>query len=284
MDASYPSECAVPARMDSVVPPPRPRMLGGDRGILVGAPVVGMVFLLSACDGISSTPPPALPPLPPPPEPPEAPTGVRASDRGQDFVEWTWNPAEGATGYEGEAFLESSPNQVTRILTRQPTYRWEGLPADKIASIFLRSVRDTVGGRAYSPWVGRFSVSTLPLPPQDCSDLLNVEFLDRNDAAGTARGRLSLAAWDGYGATLDFVRPYTILIPDGGENLDVPGLFPTTGTFVSDLRFAQEDGRFRQTAVLEWVADLEIRATAAGCDSVVVSCDMFGCEKLDSGS
>ena len=121
-----------------------------------------------------------------------------------------------------------------------------------------------------------------PPPPVDCSELAGVEFLGRNDAAGTARGALTLQALDESGATLDFVRPYTILIPDGGENLDVPGLLPTTGTFVSDLRFVQEEGWFQQTAMLEWVADLEIRATAAGCDPVVVSCDSFGCANPSS--
>ena len=52
---------------------------------------------------------------------------------------------------------------------------------------------------------------------------------------------------------------------------------PTVGVFVSDLRFEPEDGWFQQTATLEWVADLEIRAAAAGCDQVVVSCDSVGC-------
>ena len=76
---------------------------------------------------------------------------------------------------------------------------------------------------------------------------------------------------------LNFVQPYTILIPDGGANLDIPGLSPTVGVFVSDLRFAREDGWFEQTAMLEWVAELEIMATASGCAPVDVSCDSFGC-------
>ena len=71
--------------------------------------------------------------------------------------------------------------------------------------------------------------------------------------------------------------PDTILIPDGGANLDIPGLSPTVGVFVSDLRFAREDGWFEQTAMLEWLAELEIRATASGCAPVDVSCDSFGC-------
>ena len=115
-----------------------------------------------------------------------------------------------------------------------------------------------------------------PQPP-GCGDLLEVEFAGRNQAAGTAMGELTLRALDEWGATLDFVRPYAILIPDGGANLDVPGLSPTVGVFVSDMRFELQDGWFQQTATLEWVAGLEIRATAAGCDAAVVSCDSSGC-------
>ena len=118
-----------------------------------------------------------------------------------------------------------------------------------------------------------------PLEPQppDCSDLLELEFVGRNEAAGTAMGELTLRALDESGATLDFIRPYTIMIPDGGANLDIPGLSPTVGVFVSDLRFDPGDGWFQQTATLEWVADLEIRVTASGCDPAVVLCDSFGC-------
>ena len=124
-------------------------------------------------------------------------------------------------------------------------------------------------------------VPTQPAPPEPqppgCSDLLEVEFVGRNEAAGTAMGELTLRALDESGATLDFVRPYAILVPEGGANLDVPGLSPTVGVFVSDLRFEPEDGWFQQTATLEWVTDLEVQATAAGCDPAVVWCDSTGC-------
>ena len=122
---------------------------------------------------------------------------------------------------------------------------------------------------------------TQPSPPEPqppgCGDLLDLEFVGRNEAAGTVIAELNLRALDESGATLDFVRPYAILVPEGGANLDVPGLSPTVGVFVSDLRFDPEDGWFQQTATLEWVADLEVRAAAAGCDPVVVSCDSGGC-------
>ena len=118
----------------------------------------------------------------------------------------------------------------------------------------------------------------LPEPqPPGCGDLLEVEFVGRNEAAGTAMGELTLRALDESDAMLDFVRPYAILVPEGGANLDIPGLSPTVGVFVSDLRFHPEDGWFEQTAMLEWVTDLEIRATAAGCEPAVVSCDSSGC-------
>ena len=118
----------------------------------------------------------------------------------------------------------------------------------------------------------------LPEPqPPGCGDLLEVEFVGRNEAAGTAMAELTLRALDESGATLDFVRPYAILVPEGGANLDIPGLSPTVGVFVSDLRFHPEDGWFEQTAMLEWVTDLEIRAMAAGCEPAVVSCDSSGC-------
>ena len=105
-----------------------------------------------------------------------------------------------------------------------------------------------------------------------------MEFVGRNEAAGTAMAELTLRALDESGATLDFVRPYAILVPEGGANLDVPGTFSHGGrVFVSELRFEPEDGWFQQTAMLEWVTDLEIRATAAGCEPAVVSCDSSGC-------
>ena len=124
-------------------------------------------------------------------------------------------------------------------------------------------------------------VPALPAPPDTqppgCGDLLELEFLGRNEAAGTARGTLTLRGLDEWDATLDFVQPYTIMVPEGGANLDIPGLSPTLGVFVSGLRFNRRDGWFEQAATLEWVTELEIRATAVGCDPAVVSCDSRGC-------
>ncbi|MDE2972344.1 MAG: hypothetical protein OXU35_08545, partial [Acidobacteriota bacterium] len=74
-----------------------------------------------------------------------------------------------------------------------------------------------------------------PAPVEPCGGVsLEVAFLGSDAAAGIASGNLTLDADDPETA-LDFVRPYTIQVPDGGANLDVPGLRPTIGVFVSDL-------------------------------------------------
>ena len=124
-------------------------------------------------DGKSVTPPttPQVAPEPPP-EPPEAPTGLRISDRGADFMEWSWNPSPGATGYEAEVFREVGDTEGTHVETREPSYRWTGLEPGVAVSIFVRAVRETAGGRAASPWIGRVTGYTLipPGPLAPCDD------------------------------------------------------------------------------------------------------------------
>ena len=116
-----------------------------------------------------------------------------------------------------------------------------------------------------------------PEPPDPCSGLsLEVAFLGSDSAAGIASGRLTLDAGDPETA-LDFVRPYTVQVPDGGANLDIPGLRPTIGVFVSDLAFMPLGAGFRQTMTIEWISELEIRAGGPGCEPVSVSCDLGGC-------
>jgi len=103
-----------------------------------------------------------------------------------------------------------------------------------------------------------------------------VAFLGSDTAAGIASGKLTLDAGE-PGAALDFVRPYTIQVPDGGANLDIPGLRPTIGVFVSDLAFMPLGAGFRQTMKLEWISELEVRAGAPDCEPIAVSCDLAGC-------
>ncbi len=119
-----------------------------------------------------------------------------------------------------------------------------------------------------------------PPPPEPSSICgvvsLGVTFLSPGDAAGIARGELTLRA-DDPEVGLHFAKPYTVEVPAGGANLDVPGLRPTIGVFVSNLGFATEGDGFRQTMTLEWISELEIRAGTAGCEPISVSCDLRGC-------
>lgn len=112
-----------------------------------------------------------------------------------------------------------------------------------------------------------------PVPP--CVSL-EVAFQSRDTAHGIARGELTLEALD-PDIAVDFVRPYTIDVPAGGANLDVPGLRPTIGAFVSELAFAPLGDGFRQTMTVEWISELEVRAGGPDCEPVRVSCDLAGC-------
>ncbi|MDE2712019.1 MAG: hypothetical protein OXI65_09680 [Acidobacteriota bacterium] len=118
-----------------------------------------------------------------------------------------------------------------------------------------------------------------PEPVEPCTGVaLEVAFLGSDAAAGIASGRLTLDAGDPETA-LDFVQPYTVQVPDGGANLDIPGLRPTIGVFVSDLAFMRLGAGFRQTMTIEWISELEVRAGGPGCEPVSVSCDLRGCSR-----
>ena len=116
-----------------------------------------------------------------------------------------------------------------------------------------------------------------PEPPPPCSGFsLQVAFLGQGEAAGIGRGELMLDV-DHPHPTLVLQSPYTTQVPDGGANLDIPGLRPTVGVFLSNLAFESTDRGFRQTMTLEWLSELKVRALEPGCDPLHVSCDLSGC-------
>lgn len=116
-----------------------------------------------------------------------------------------------------------------------------------------------------------------PEPLEPCTGVsLEVAFESAGGGPGIARGELTLDT-DDPGAALTFVSPYTIEVPAGGANLDVPGLRPTIGVFVSNLAFTPLGDGFRQTMTLEWISELEVRAGGPHCEPVAVACDQGGC-------
>ena len=129
--------------------------------------LAALLFAAGCGTGTDGKPvaPPTTPEPVPPPEPPGQPTNVRVVDRGPDFIVWAWDRVESATGYDADVFREEDAGERTRVHTREPSYQWTGLEPGIAVSIFLRAVRETAGGRAESPWVGRVTGYTLPPPP-----------------------------------------------------------------------------------------------------------------------
>ena len=113
-----------------------------------------------------------------------------------------------------------------------------------------------------------------PLPP--CAGVSFEVAFGGSDGAGIGRGALTLDA-EARDTALTFVSPYTIEVPEGGANLDVPGLRPTIGAFVSDLVFTPFGDGFRQTMTLEWLSELRVEAGLPGCVPVGVTCDLARC-------
>ena len=118
----------------------------------------------------------------------------------------------------------------------------------------------------------------LPPPPAPlCTrTTLEMTFLGRGTSPELSRGELTLDARD-LRTSLHFLSPYEIVVPDGGANLDVPGLRPTLGVFVSDLAFLVRGEGYRQTMTLEWLSELEFSVLEPDCPPLTVSCNAFGC-------
>ena len=126
-------------------------------------------LIVPSCGGgdRESISPPAAPTAPvavasTPPPPPEAPakvTGIKAAEVGQDFILWTWDPAEGATSYEADV----APGQP-HVYPKEPSYRHKGLDPGSAYRIWVRSVRETAGGRTTSEWSDGVEAFTLGPP------------------------------------------------------------------------------------------------------------------------
>ena len=136
-------------------------------------------FLLAVavgCDGSVDESPtlPAATPTTPAPEPPPSPpgqvTGVEVAKKGLDFVLWTWDPVEHATGYEAAPYLATDPEGERNILfVEEPSVRVDGFEPNMAVWISVRAVRETAGGRAVGEWSSRVFAETWGIPP-GCTD------------------------------------------------------------------------------------------------------------------
>ena len=148
---------------------------------------LGAGLLLSACgDGGTSpptsppaAPPPAPPPPPPPPEPPPTPAGSGITSFGGDFIEWSWNPVAGASGYEVQIGANAAPTDDDETIARtadETSYRSEGLESGTPYYFRVRSLTGNGEDRLFSDWsapataqIGRF-VETVSLGTEETSD------------------------------------------------------------------------------------------------------------------
>lgn len=115
------------------------------------------------------TPPPTPEPTPPPaPEPTAVPSGLRVSDSGADFIEWSWSPVEGASGYDvqysaNEAFTDE--DEVIARTAEEISYRKTGLAAGTTAYLRVRSAAGMGEERVTSGWSTHITGMTMAAEP-----------------------------------------------------------------------------------------------------------------------
>ena len=146
---------------------------------LLLALLLGAGLMISACGDEevpapttpAPTPPPAPTPTPTPtPEPePEglaAPTGLRVSEKGRDFIEWSWTAVEGATGYGAQFSADGEFTDAdTVVLVSGTSHRISNLDAS--TSGYLRVQAIAVDGSEImrSDWTEAVSGTTAAPPP-----------------------------------------------------------------------------------------------------------------------
>ena len=133
-------------------------------------------MMISAC-GDEEVPAPTAPaptptptPTPPAPEPTPEPTGpatpenLRVSAATPDSITWTWDPAEGALGYQGQfspdnAFTDSDPTWI--IVAPQTSHKVENLSGNMTGHFRVRSGTGTaLTDLSYSDWSDGVSGTT----------------------------------------------------------------------------------------------------------------------------
>ena len=117
--------------------------------------------------------------VPDQPMPPMAPTGLMVSERGDDFIEWSWTEVEGADGYmvqfstTDEGFTDAEAMEVADGAT---SYRAEELDPGTTAYLRVRAFTGEGDSRLMSAWSNhRTGISTVPdqpMPPMAPTGLM----------------------------------------------------------------------------------------------------------------
>ena len=160
--------------------------------------LLGAGVMISACGDedvpTPTTPAPTPTPTPTPTPDPEpvgtAPTGLRISDSGLDYLEWTWNAVEGADGYLAQfsltdSFAETDP-VFPKIGAAQTSHRIENLAAATAGYLRVRSYIGTLAEGELSAWSDRVTGTTSAAPdPVPLNQPANFRSTDRDDNAIT---------------------------------------------------------------------------------------------------
>ena len=187
--------------------------------------------------GMTAAPNPTIPP-------PPAPTGLRVSDRGEDFIEWTWNAVEGADGYDvqfspNEAF--TSEDEIIPRAVGELSYRREGLPASTNAYLRVRSSSGSGDARITSDWSTHVTGTTaapeptIPPPPAPTGlrvsdrgeDFIEWEWRPVPDVDGYVAEFSLTATFTGSGRTLETLE----------TSLRIDRLDPNTDGYLRVLSF-----------------------------------------------
>ena len=112
---------------------------------------------------------------PPPPMPPSAPTGLMVSDKGVDFIEWTWEAVDGADGYLVQFSADADFTDATDVLVADGTsYREGDLAPGTTGHLRVQAFMGENGSWLLSDWTMSVTGASDALPPPDAPTMLQV--------------------------------------------------------------------------------------------------------------
>ncbi len=95
------------------------------------------------------------PPTPPPLGPPQAPGEASVTSFGLDFIEWHWDPVDGAGGYEVQLRANDAPtddDETIAVSAEQTSYRGEGLTFETPYFFRMRAFTGEGASRSFTNW------------------------------------------------------------------------------------------------------------------------------------
>ncbi len=140
-------------------------------------------------------------------------TGVKAVERGSDFIVWAWDPWPGATLYQILLYMDGGYEREVHYRS-EPSFRLEGLEPGGAARIIVR-VREIAGERVSWPGSVAVQTETLPPPPRRCT----------NERRLALRYSDFVSEWDGTPFRVDVVGDF----PDYVTETDLESLLVPVG-------------------------------------------------------